>query len=145
MTFVSPESIDLAMLPSLPLSEKKTFPAIAAIYFCLSKDGEVLYIGKSENIARRWKQHHHYCHLETLNDVKLAWLEVSDCRLLTGIECALIQYFNPPLNSLSAGFGRGCIERTEGVSKVAELRRQANLTQRQLADLVGVTNQRLEI
>lgn len=126
-------------LPSLPLGMRSLLPVTAGIYFALSADNEILYIGKSDNIAKRWRQHHHCHQLETRGDVRLAWFLVSERGLLSSIESALIRYFEPPFNNPNVGFGRGCFDTSGMVSNVAQLREKAGLTQRQLAHLVGVT------
>jgi len=139
MSAITPESINPLTLPSLPLTERCLLLSVSAIYFCLSESGEVLYIGKSDNIARRWRQHHHYCHLEIRGDVKLGWLLVSERNLLSSLEHALIRYFKPLLNNQIACFGRGYADNSTIMSRVVELRKQLDLTQRQLAAMVGVT------
>lgn len=86
-------------LPSLPLDRRKAFPAkVPVIYFALSEAGEVLYIGQTVNLPIRWKAHHRFEKLKEIGNVKIAWMEVSDCSLLSSIEEALIKYFDPPLN-----------------------------------------------
>lgn len=96
---IDPESLDLATLPSLPLSERKQLPATPCVYFAMS-NGSVQYIGRSINLKTRWSAHHHYHDLAT--DSCIAWILVSDPSLLPQIERALINWFNPPLNNFSA-------------------------------------------
>jgi DNA-binding Xre family transcriptional regulator len=107
---ISPESINLAKLPSVDLSDlsdRAFIPSAPGIYFCLSADGEVLYIGRSINISRRWIQHHRQKQLAQIDNVRLAWLEVSDTYLLPSIEKALIEYFNPSLNFSPVAVAKG--------------------------------------
>ena len=85
-------------LPSLPLTEKKNLPGLPAIYFALGNSDEILYIGRSKNLAARWNVHHRYTELKTIGNVRIAWLHCSDESLLSEIEEALIKYFVPPLN-----------------------------------------------
>jgi hypothetical protein len=58
----------------------------------------VQYIGRSNNIQYRWLQHHRKLQLEQIGGVKIAWIELSDENLLSEIEKALIEWFDPPLN-----------------------------------------------
>lgn len=53
--FQSPTSdVDLLALPSLLLVERRQLPSLSAVYFVL--DGvRVLDIGKSTNLAQKWK------------------------------------------------------------------------------------------
>lgn len=54
---IAPESIDLASLPTLALSERKRLPNVAACYLVLEGE-KVLYIGQSKNLAFRWNTNH---------------------------------------------------------------------------------------
>ncbi len=87
-------------LPSLPLTEKQNLPGLPAIYFALGNSDEILYIGRSKNLAARWNVHHRYTELKTIGNVRIAWLHCSDESLLSQIEEALIKSFVPPLNRI---------------------------------------------
>lgn len=50
---IDPLTINPLVLPSLPLEQRAELPAVSAIYFCLNQSEEVLYIGRSINIAQR--------------------------------------------------------------------------------------------
>lgn len=109
---ISPESIDLATLPSVALCDRSALPTAPAIYFCLGAEGEVLYIGKTINLMQRWTAHHRYNQLKNIKNVRLSWLECSDISLLAEIEKSLIHWFDPPLNGLRAEKGSGKALRT---------------------------------
>jgi hypothetical protein len=100
MSAIAPESFDLSSLPCLPLSGKGKLPSCAAVYFALSSQGRVLYIGRSIDIRERFRGHHRLPLLEALGGVRIAWLEQSDSLALRRIETILIKYFNPPLNKI---------------------------------------------
>ena len=100
MSAFMPESFDLSSLPCLPLSDKGKLPSCAAVYFALSSQGRILYIGRSINIRERLRGHHRLTLLEALGGVKIAWLKESDSFALRRIETILIKYFNPPLNRI---------------------------------------------
>jgi GIY-YIG catalytic domain len=100
MNMIAPESINLATLPSIALENRRTFPQCSCIYIARSGE-EILYIGKAINLAQRWRQHHRQAELESMEEVKITWLEVSDPGLLPVVEKALIQYFKPQLNGQS--------------------------------------------
>ncbi|MDM9582835.1 MULTISPECIES: GIY-YIG nuclease family protein [unclassified Nostoc] len=51
-------AIDPLKLPSLPLEKKANLPDCPAIYFAISGSGEILYIGRTADLARRWISHH---------------------------------------------------------------------------------------
>lgn len=84
-------------LPSLPLGWRKGFPNCPAIYFAIA-DNKILYIGRTVKLSNRWKGHHRFAELESVGEVRIAWMEVSDSSLLPAIEKALIQYFKPSIN-----------------------------------------------
>ena len=88
-------------LPSVPLIEKDSLPQLAAIYFVISENGKILYIGRSINLASRWKDHHRYSELKELRSVRIAWLDCDDESLLPQIEEAMIKHFLPYLNRTS--------------------------------------------
>lgn len=93
----SPESINPLFLPSLPMGWRKAFPACPAIYFAILND-KILYIGRTNCLAKRWIDHHREAELQKMGDVKIAWVQVSDVRLLPAIEKAFIHFFKPTLN-----------------------------------------------
>lgn len=137
MTAIAPHTIKLTELPSMPLEWYKALPKCAAVYLVLSSDNEVLYIGQSVNIQNRWRSHHIKRHLKKLYGVRIAWLQVSDSSLLETVELALIEFLKPKLNRPPTLNKK---PRTPNVGLIA-LRKRINLTQRQLAKAVGVTEQ----
>ena len=94
---INPEKLDLSALPSLPLLDKKRLPELSAVYFCIDSSGNVLYIGKSKNLNRRWLWHHRRTQLKDIDGVCLAWMETPS-ELLLEVESALITWFKPSLN-----------------------------------------------
>ncbi|MBW4663921.1 MAG: hypothetical protein KME01_06920 [Chroococcus sp. CMT-3BRIN-NPC107] len=97
---LAPECFDLASLPSLLLADKAKLPSCAGVYFALSSQGRVLYIGRSINIQDHLKGHHRLPVLKAFGDVKIAWLTERDSLALRRIETILINYLNPPLNKI---------------------------------------------
>ena len=95
---INPSEIDVAVLPSLPLSERSSLPSTPGIYFAIDSLGQIQYIGKSVNIRQRWIGHHQLEGLDIIGGIKISWLVVEDPKLLYHIETALINYFRPPLN-----------------------------------------------
>ncbi|AUB42341.1 Excinuclease UvrABC, nuclease subunit [Nostoc flagelliforme CCNUN1] len=70
------------------------------IYFAISSNDEILYIGRSSNLRNRWKSHHRAVQLKSQSeDIRLAWLQVDDELLLPEIEAALIEHFAPAFNN----------------------------------------------
>lgn len=94
----NPSTVNPLTLPSLPLECRKALPKCAGIYFAIDSEEVVQYIGRSNNIQYRWSQHHRKYQLEQIGGIKIAWIELSDETLLSEIEKALIEWFDPPLN-----------------------------------------------
>lgn len=92
----SPESLNLKTLPAVSLENRKGLPQAAGIYMAIDAAETVQYIGRSNNLRKRWLQHH--CQGYIANGGRIAYLEVSEVTLLPGIERALIQWFDPVLN-----------------------------------------------
>ena len=97
---INPSDIKLDTLPWLPLEEKTAFPKRPAIYFAIDSRGIVQYIGRTINVCNRWGKHHKYSELSAISNIKIAYLFIDLLELLPEIEKALIEYFNPPLNSI---------------------------------------------
>jgi len=85
-------------LPSLPLELRRQLPDCVSIYFVIDKDDVILYVGQSISLAQRWMAHHCTKQLQGIENVRIAWLEVSEKALLDDIEQACIDYFGPSLN-----------------------------------------------
>jgi len=120
------EGICVGDLAFVALEDKDSLPNEPCVYLVLDKRGSVLYVGKSENLRQKWRSYHKFEALSRLEDIRISYLKVEP-DLLTRIENALIKAFSPPLN-LTDPHLRG----------IAALRERAGLTQKQVADLVGV-------
>lgn len=133
-------------LPSLPLTERNKLPNLPAVYFAIAEAGEILYIGRSKNLAARWAVHHRYVELKTIGNVRIAWLHCSDELLLPGIEEALIKYFLPTLNS-TPNQHRKPRQKNEGRDKLIEIIKLArgSMSQRALGKLLGVSTTAVQL
>ena len=60
----SKTAVTLAMLqnaiPSLHITERAKLPARPGIYFVYTPDYQLLYVGKADNLQKRWNSHHKY-------------------------------------------------------------------------------------
>ncbi|WP_375494649.1 GIY-YIG nuclease family protein [uncultured Nostoc sp.] len=52
-------------LPFVSFQERKILPASPGIYFAISSNDEILYIGRSNNLRNRWKSHHRAVQLKS--------------------------------------------------------------------------------
>lgn len=140
MTAIAPHNIDPLKLPSLPLEWKAALPLkCRAIYIAFSAEGNVLYVGRSNDIRKRWQSHTRLKHLKQIQDVRIAWLEVSDAYLLRILETALIEYFKPEFNNPK--YTSPTPQRKGSRVEIVNLRKCLHLTQRQVAQATGVTEQ----
>ena len=99
---IDPDSINLSLLPSIPLARRKELPELPPIYFVMDSQGEICYIGQTKNLYKRLIRHHHLPSFKNLPNAKVAYLKISDINLLTKIEKVLIDYFRPSLNWVQA-------------------------------------------
>lgn len=103
------EELNLADLPSVPLSERGTLPNHPAIYFAMSQSGDVLYIGRAVSLCKRWSSHQRLLQLEEMGGVRIAWLAVLNGNVLPGLEGVLIDRFKPSLNRAPVVYGDSVI------------------------------------
>lgn len=75
-------------------------PEIPAIYFVVSELTGLLYIGKANNLKKRWVSHHRYYQLKKYHEVRINWITFPNITPdeLTNLEREYIEYFMPVLN-----------------------------------------------
>jgi excinuclease UvrABC nuclease subunit len=110
-------------LPSIAFSERTNLPQCCAVYFALSEQGAVLYIGKSMHLRSRWRQkphHHREQQLIEMGCTRLLWLVCPKDSLLD-VEREMIEHFAPPLNGLRKPVTRRKYQRAEVYDLAATL------------------------
>jgi hypothetical protein len=86
-------------LESIPIHRKDRLPSCAGVYFAIAH-GQILYIGKSQNIRRRWGNHHRLGDLQSIDGVSLAWVTFSGSSSeLHLMEQRFIKAYLPVLNN----------------------------------------------
>lgn len=94
--------MNLDKLPSITLLDKERLPITSGIYFVCIESGELIYIGRTTNLSKRWKNHHRFPQLKRMNrktPIVIKWLEVKGSMAeLVNLEMELIKKHNPPLN-----------------------------------------------
>jgi len=98
MLMMNVREIDLADLPSLPLEERAELPHIHAVYFVVSSSGEVLYVGQTSDLYRRWQAHHRFRQSLQAGATRLVWIAVDDPSELYESEEIAIEHFRPLWN-----------------------------------------------
>ena len=94
------QSINLAKLSSIHLSQKERLPEHSGIYFAIDSENKLLYIGSAKNIRTRWRGHHRYHQLKEIdrqNKIKIAWIAWNQEDLIAA-ENYLIKTYQPFLN-----------------------------------------------
>lgn len=96
---MEPDKIKPIELPSMPMADYKEFPKIQAVYF-VHFDKELVYIGKSINLRRRWSAHDLRYSAEHTGEIRVSWLDCTGFqpRELSDFEASCITYFKPLLN-----------------------------------------------
>lgn len=95
---LDPATIDPFSLPAVARQERNKLPHGAALYFVLSNDKTVLYVGRSAALYGRWVAHHLLEPLRNRGGVRIAWMVVSDPALLPPWEALCINHFHPRMN-----------------------------------------------
>lgn len=140
MVVITPESLDIASLPSLPLSDRRRLPDVSAVYLVLEEE-IVIYVGQSRSLLNRWLSHDKLKKFKSrVTPLRVAWLECSEITLLHEIETALIAWFEPELNQISAGkkIKRERIPSGALRHKVGELIKARKLTYSKFARASGI-------
>ncbi|GFE72116.1 GIY-YIG nuclease family protein [Chroococcus sp. FPU101] len=64
----------LGSIPNVKVIERAKLPPSPAIYFVFTPDKQLLYIGKADNLQKRWNSHHKYQHfIETSLDCRIGY------------------------------------------------------------------------
>jgi hypothetical protein len=84
-------------LPSVPVNSRSALPTSSGIYFVATTTGNILYVGKAKNIAKRWIGHHRLPEIIKRHDVMIHYLE-APVELIDHLETQWIKSLKPPMN-----------------------------------------------
>lgn len=99
---IDPQTVNPLALSSAPLNRERRsgrFPTSPCIYFAITQDKEVQYIGQAVCLRQRWQGHGKELALLRMGQVDIAYLP-ADIDCLDYLERELVLRFNPPLNKL---------------------------------------------
>jgi hypothetical protein len=120
--------INIENLPSVSLKDLKSLPEDRGIYFAIGQAGDLLYVGASKNIRKRWVSHNRLKDLKAFDDVRIAYLLVCDGSDIFEIEDLFIARLAPSLNSTSkslfttpAGISKGLKEAQENLGSPLQI------------------------
>ncbi|MGL4618074.1 MAG: GIY-YIG nuclease family protein [Chroococcidiopsis sp.] len=89
--------IDPDTFPWVRLEDRAQLPEIRACYF-VTVGEDVLYIGKTDNLNRRWRGHHLLKVFQEFNEVRISWLAPLPGWKLDEFEKELINAYQPKIN-----------------------------------------------
>ncbi|MBW4535055.1 MAG: GIY-YIG nuclease family protein [Pleurocapsa minor HA4230-MV1] len=96
------DDFSLDKLPSINLLNRDKLPQRAGIYFAVDDKKRLLYVGKAQNLYKRWLNHHRFAQLEKINKkntIMLKWYECENKEeILTSLENYFIETYFPELN-----------------------------------------------
>ena len=84
-------------LPRVQFADRQNLPPQSGVYFVVSRDGIVSYVGKSCNIRHRWKGHHVLGRITSGHGFFIAYL-LCDTKLLGDLEGYFYEKYKPALN-----------------------------------------------
>lgn len=136
-------------MPHGPLADLTNLPAFPGVYIVYYW-AEVLYVGKTRNLQRRWRRHHRRDQFASYGrNVALAWLPLPDSTPLTRAtyENLLRATFKPQLNELPyprntrLACKRPSIThaRVSVSNRIWEMRTQLKIDQKDFADALNVS------
>lgn len=144
---------DLIELPYIQFPETQNIPAAIGIYFVIvwenisRERGDLLYIGETINLKKRWQGHHHVKKIRRVLEknnciIDIYWHEINICNkeYLIAIETELIWHFQPMWNmqirwlnypdpDSGYGWNLGKLMEEKGISPI-ELSQKTNIRSR---------------
>lgn len=90
-------------LPKLLVAEHKQLPHVQAIYIVFDEHDNVLYVGMTRALKRRWQNHHRMVQFIHYPNASIRWFNVGSAssERLKEIEDIFIEKLCPPLNNTS--------------------------------------------
>ena len=73
MININAQTIDLMNLPSVPLEMKLQLPRTSGIYFAIDSSNKVQYIGKANNLRKRWSNTKSGCQSRLIIKITTIW------------------------------------------------------------------------
>lgn len=89
-------------LPFVSFDRRALLPAISCIYFAVSDEDEILYVGQSINVRKRWSGRGHHNSHQMRPSYRIYWMPVP-FEDLNRIENAFIMQLDPPWNKDRGG------------------------------------------
>jgi hypothetical protein len=91
---VEAETVGVPRLPYVLVGNRNELPSVAGIYFVTRGADEVVYVGQTIDLRRRWINHHILDYLNHQDDVRISWIDLRE------LEKGYIQGFAPILNQV---------------------------------------------
>lgn len=84
-------------LPSVTWENRRSLPSESGVYFALSKNCEVLYVGATADLKARWRGHHRENDLRAMECASIAYY-LCPKQDLSETEQSMITHLSPKLN-----------------------------------------------
>jgi excinuclease UvrABC nuclease subunit len=86
-------------LPCVPYSKKSLLPQAPGLYFVITDDDQVVYVGEAwESIKARWLDHAKTRALRRTTSVRIAYVLCTDSGVRHWAERYAIEHLDPPMN-----------------------------------------------
>jgi len=109
--------VNFDSLPSLPLGSKSMLPECSGVYFVFG-DGELQYVGKAENLRKRWRNHARRSEVECLEAPSIKWMPTKS-DLLDSVEASVIARYQPALNTMGVSPSNR-VNRDDALARIAK-------------------------
>jgi excinuclease UvrABC nuclease subunit len=97
---------DFTVFPHLPAYQHRQFPDIAAIYIAFDPPNEVIYIGRTQSLKKRWRGCRTHPWLKAVCKIQVAWFLVEVAQQ-PALEKLLIEHYRPLGNICHNGKRKG--------------------------------------
>jgi len=91
-------TIEISHLPSMAFEHRQNLPTIPALYFVVSAQLDIMYVGQTGNLRDRWKSHQRSIQMQT-GGYRIHWFRFDNEAERALIERRAISYFRPPWNN----------------------------------------------
>lgn len=76
----------LGSIPNVKVIDRAKLPPSPALYFVFTPDKHLLYVGKADNLQKRWNNHHKYQYfIETSLDCRIGYFTLNSADSLEGV------------------------------------------------------------
>ena len=90
--------VEISYLPSVAFEYRRDLPTVPALYFVLSAQRDVMYVGQTGNLRKRWESHQRAIQMQA-GGYRIHWYRIDGEQERAAVEGKAISYFRPPWNN----------------------------------------------